>query len=320
MANLADRSHPCGVAADPVRAHAHAAHSHAHGRGANERRLAITLALAAAYMAAEVVGGLISGSLALLADAGHMLSDVVALAMSLLAIRIAQRPATPSRTYGYLRTEILAALANGAILVGVSISILIEAIERLRAPTQVLGGTMLVVAFGGLLVNLAGLVILHGGRDDGLNMRGAWLHVVSDALGSVGVLVAGGLILAFGWSWTDPVASILIAGLIIYSAWALVREAVVVLMEGAPPHIDVDEVRQALEEIRGVEDVHDLHVWTITSGMVSLSGHVVSVDESQRTRLLQEICDLLHRRFDIAHPTIQIESPDFDEPGKVCST
>jgi cobalt-zinc-cadmium efflux system protein len=313
VAKPGNRSHPLGVAHD----HAHA---HAHGRGANQRRLGITLALAAGYMSAEVAGGLISGSLALLADAGHMFSDVVALSMSLVAIRIALRPATPSRTYGYLRTEILAALANGAILVAISISILIEAVERLGAPSEVMGGTMLLVATGGLLVNLGGLAILHGGRGDSLNMRGAWLHVASDALGSVGVLVAGALILAFGWNWADPAASILIAGLIIYSAWALMREAVAVLMEGAPPHIDVAEVRRALEEINGVEDVHDLHVWTITSGMVSLSGHVVSVDDAHPGKLLQEICDLLHRRFEIAHPTIQIESHDFEEPGTVCST
>jgi cobalt-zinc-cadmium efflux system protein len=271
-------------------------------------------------MVAEVAGGLISGSLALLADAGHMFSDVVALTMSLVAIRIAQRPATPRRTYGYLRTEILAALANGAILIGVSISILIEAVERLGAPTEVMGGTMLVIATGGLAVNLAGLAVLHGGRQDSLNMRGAWLHVLSDALGSVGALTAGGLILTFGWHWADPAASILIAGLIIHSAWALLREAVAVLMEGTPPHIDVEEIRRALLEVNGVEAVHDLHVWTITSGMVSLSGHVVSVDDAHRGKLLQEICDLLHRRFDITHPTIQIEPPDFEEPGTVCST
>jgi cobalt-zinc-cadmium efflux system protein len=288
--------------------------------GANQRRLGLALVLAAAYMFTEVVGGLISGSLALLADAGHMFSDVVALSMSLIAIRIAQRPATPSRTYGYLRTEILAALANGAILVGVSISILIEAIERLDHPTAVLGVPMLLVATGGLAVNLAGLAILHGGRHESLNVRGAWLHVMSDTLGSVGALSAGVLILAFGWTWADPVASILIAGLIVYSAWALLREAVAVLMEGAPPHIDVEEIQRVLGELSGVEAVHDLHVWTITSGMVSLSGHVVSVDAAHPGKLLQEICDLLHRRFDIAHATIQIEPPDFDEPGQVCST
>lgn len=313
VAKRGDRSHPCGVA------HDHPG-NHRHGARANQRRLLIALVLAAAYMLAEVVGGLLSGSLALLADAGHMVSDVVALALSLLAIRIANRPATPRRTYGYLRTEILAALANGAVLVALSIIILFEAVERLGAPTEVLGAPMLIVAVGGLVVNLVGLAVLSGGRSDSLNLRGAWLHVLSDALGSVGAIAAGALVMAFGWYWADPLASILIAGLIIHASWSLLREAVAVLMEEAPAHIDVSEVQQAIREIDGVMAVHDLHVWTITSGMVSLSGHVVAAEGTEHGKLLQEISDLLHQRFEIGHATIQVEPPDFEEPGEVCST
>jgi cobalt-zinc-cadmium efflux system protein len=297
----------------------HDHHAHARTRaGANQRRLLIALTLAATYMLAEVVGGLLTGSLALLADAGHMLSDVVALAMSVAAIRIAQRPATPERTYGYYRTEILAALLHGVLLVCVSVGIFFEAYERIGRPTEVLGGPMLAVAAGGLAINLIGLTILNAGKRDSLNVRGAWLHVVSDALGSVGAITAGALIWAFGWTWADPVASIAIGLLIIHSSWALVREAVAVLMEGAPAHIDVEEIQRSLAELSGAQAVHDLHVWTIASGMVSLTGHVVAKDGHSQGDLLQEVCDLLYRRFQIAHATIQIEPAEFQEPGGGC--
>lgn len=294
---------------------------HAHVRtraGANQQRLLIALALAATYMLAEVAGGLLTGSLALLADAGHMLSDVVALSMSVVAIRVAQRPATPERTYGYYRTEILAALLHGVLLVCVSVGIFLEAYERIGTPTEVLGAPMLAVAAGGLAVNLIGLAILNAGKRENLNVRGAWLHVVSDALGSVGAITAGGLIWAFGWTWADPVASILIGLLIIHSSWALVREAVAVLMEGAPAHIDVEEIQRALAELSGAEAVHDLHVWTIASGMVSLTGHVVAKDGHSHSDLLQEVCDLLYERFQIVHATVQVEPSGFQEPGWVC--
>ncbi len=286
----------------------------------NQVRLAITLGLAGVYMVAEIIGGLLTGSLALLADAGHMLSDVFALSMSLVAIRIAQRPPTPKRTYGYYRSEILAALGHGVLLVCVSIYIFAEAIERFGAPQPVLGGPMLLIALGGLLVNLAGLTILNAGKKDNLNVRGAWLHVLSDALGSVGAIVAGAAIWSFGWTWADAVASLLIGGLVVYSSWSLLREALAVLMEGAPPHLDVEEIERAITELSGAVSVHDLHVWTITSGMVSLSGHVVAEDGHSQERLLQQTCDLLDRRFGIHHATIQIEPKDFDEPGGVCFT
>ena len=306
--------------------HAHGADGHgAHHRGsgtsaANQKRLTIALALAATYMVAEVVGGLATGSLALLADAGHMFSDVAALALSLVAIRIAGRPATSNRTYGYLRTEILAALVQGALLVAVSIFILLEAMERFSQPREVLGGPMLLIACGGLAVNGMGLVILNAGRHDNLNVRGAWLHVLSDALGSIGAILAGLAIWAGGIWWADPAASLLICALVVYSSWSLLREAVDVLMEAAPAHIDVDKVRASIADLSGVLAVHDLHVWTITSGMVSLSGHVVAKEGTDTGPLLQNICDRLHERFGIDHSTIQIEPEDFDEPGEICST
>ena len=290
-------------------------HSHDHGgRGANRRRLAWTLAIISGYMVAEVVGGLLSGSLALLADAGHMLSDAAALALALFALWIATRPATSTRTYGYYRTEILAALANGATLVAIAIYIFVEAYHRLGEPPEVQGGLMMGVALGGLGVNLIGLWILHGGRDESLNMRGAWLHLIADAMGSVGALIAGALIWMWGLNWADPVASVLIGLLVLASSWSLLKESVAVLMEGAPAHIDVDEVRNAIRSVDGVEAVHDLHVWTITSGMVALSAHVVTGPNPPQA-LLGAVRKAVHDQFGIDHTTIQIEPEDFGDCG-----
>lgn len=298
------------------------AHDHSHARpgaGADQRRVAIALSLSAAYMVAEIAGGLWTGSLALLADAGHMLSDVLALVLSLAAIRIAQRPPTPARTYGFYRTEILAALAHGVLLVWVAVYVVTEAIERFETPAEVLGGPMLAIATGGLAVNLVSLAVLHAGREHSLNVRGAWLHVLSDALGSVGAMTAGALVWGFGWYEADPAASLAIGCLIIYSSWALLREAVAVLMEGTPAHLDVVEIQDALGDLPGVVAIHDLHVWTITSGMESLTGHVVVKEGTDSGALLQEICDLLYERFGIDHTTVQIEPEDFREPGSVCT-
>jgi len=297
---------------------------HAHDRRAtaadSRRRLLLALCLAALTMLAEAAGGVWTGSLALLADAGHMFSDVSALALSVVALSLAQRPKGPQQTYGHHRTEILAALANGTLLVGVSLSILFEALERLGQPTPIRAAPMLAIAALGLVVNLAALGLLWSGRHHNLNLRGAWLHVASDTVGSLGAITAGALVLAFGWAWADPVASLAISGLVLWSAWSLLREAVGVLMEWAPPHLDVPEIERAILAIPGVAAVHDLHVWTITSGMVALSGHVVAGDDRDPRKLLQEVADLLHHRFDIEHSTIQVESQDFDEPGGVCFT
>ena len=285
-------------------------HDHAHGpgHGARTRPLAWTLALVVAYTAAEVIGGIWSGSLALLADAGHMVSDAAALALTLFAIRFARRAPTPERTYGFHRAEILAALVNGVTLVIIALFIFMEAYERFQNPPQVEGGLMLGVAAGGLVVNLAGLWLLHGGHSHDLNVRGAWLHVLTDALGSVQAIVAGVLIVMYGWYWVDPIASILIALLVIYSAFLLISQSVHVLMEGAPGHINVDEVRAALIALDTVEDVHDLHIWSITSGFVSLSAHIVVSETCDHRAVLRSSERVLVERFGIRHTTIQVDS------------
>lgn len=282
------------------------AHHHGSGNAGSRRALSITLALVSVYMVAELIGGWLSNSLALLADAGHMFSDAAALALALFAIRIAQRPATLERTFGFYRAEILAALVNGTGLIVVAILILVESWKRLQNPPQVEAPLMITIAVGGLMVNLLGLWVLSSGKSSSLNMRGAWLHVLFDALGSGQAILAGLLILYFDWSWVDPIASALIALLVAYSAWSLLRDSVAVLMEGSPAHIDVGEVRAALREHPQVIDVHDLHIWTITSGLESLSAHVV-VEPGPPTDLLPSLQTTLHERFGIKHVTIQLE-------------
>ena len=291
-------------------------HDHAHNdRAAPTGRLTIVLGLTLLYMLAEAVGGWLAGSLALLADAGHMLSDAAALGMALFAAWIARRPPTPQHSYGYYRAEILAALANGATLIAIALYVSLEAIERLVDPQEVHGGLMLGIAAGGLLVNLAGVAILFTGRAVNLNVRGAWLHLVTDAAGSVAALAAAGLIAAYGWNWADAVASLAISGLVLYSAWTLVREAVDILMESTPRHIDVDAVRRLLADAPGVVAVHDLHVWAITGGMESLSAHVViQADQSPRDTMAALRAGL-HEWFGIDHITIQIESEDEEHCG-----
>lgn len=291
-------------------------HGHAHGPAdpRNARRLAIALALAAVYMFAELIGGLLANSLALLADAGHMLSDVGALSLSLFALWIARKPATPQRTYGYHRTEILAALANGATLIAISLLIFVEAYQRLVSPQVVAGKTVMWIAVGGLAVNLAGMAILRPAKDQSLNIRGAWLHLMTDALGSVGAIFGGLLIWKWGWYWADPAVSLAIGLLVIYSSIDLLRESVAVLLEGAPAHVDVREVQAAIQAVAGVEEVHDLHVWTISSGRHAMSGHVV-IEEPARPHgeILAEIHRLLHDRFELDHLTIQLEPRNFSE-------
>ena len=280
-------------------------------RLANRRRLTVVLALAAVYMIVEVAAGFISGSLALLADAGHMFSDSAALGLSLFAAKLAEKPPGPQKTYGYYRTEVLAALANGSILIAVSIFIFFEAYKRVWAPPPVWGSAVVATALGGLLVNAAGLAVLHGGREENLNVRGAWLHVLTDFLGSVGALAAGISVWRFRWYWVDPAVSAFIGALVIYSAWRLVAESVSVLMESAPRGINVDDVREAILFTAGVEEVHDLHVWSITSGLDALSAHVVGAKEAKPEELLTALRKMLHGRFGIDHITIQMESSDF---------
>lgn len=297
-------------------------HAHVKTPGRRRRgevtRLWITLALTTAYMGAEVAGGLWTGSLALLADAGHMLSDAGALALALFAIWVAQKPATPQRTFGYYRVEILAALIHGAVLAAISIYIVTAAVGRLRDPAEVHGVGMMAIAAGGLVMNGIGLLVLRRARAHSLNIRGVWLHVLSDALGSVGVLASGALIVSLGWHWADPVASLFIAGLVLVSAYKLLKEVVAVLMEGAPGHIDVDRVRDAIMSADGVRGIHDLHVWTITSGMESLSGHVVVDNARPHEEVLRDLQDRLSREFGIHHVTIQIETPEFHDACGTC--
>lgn len=294
--------------------HAHDHARHAAHASAAPRRLRAVLALTAAYMLAELIGGLAANSLALLADAGHMLADVAALGLSLFASWVARRPPSASRTYGSHRAEILAALANGAALAAVAVSIVLEAVQRLSDPEPVRGGVLMAIAAGGLLVNLAGMALLHGERHGNLNVRGAWLHVTLDALGSLGALAAGALAWGLGWQRADPVAGVLISILVVWAGWSLVRQAVAVLMEGTPAGIDVERVRAELLGVAGVRSVHDLHIWTITSGMHSLSAHVEIDELAAGRRILRELQARLAERFGLEHVTLQLECADADEP------
>ena len=287
--------------------HQHHHHAPASESRGNRRRLATALILTATYMVAEVIGGLLSNSLALLADAGHMFSDAAALGLSLVAVMLAQRPATSQRTYGFHRAEILAALTNGAALLALAVLIAREAFERLSEPPVVEGRLMLAVACGGLIVNLANLWILSGGRKQNLNVRGAWLHVLADTLGSIGAISAGAAITFFGWRWADPVASFVIAGLVLFSSWGLVRETLDVLMQGVPKGISIDEVADALKELPGVLDAHDLHVWSLTSGRHIATTHLVIDEHADHQGIIDAANRVLSSRFGIHHATIQVE-------------
>ncbi|HVF27500.1 MAG TPA: cation diffusion facilitator family transporter [Pyrinomonadaceae bacterium] len=296
------------------RHHGGAHHHQSTGRTArSSRRLLIVLVLTAIYMLAEAAGGWWTGSLALLADAGHMLTDVAALALALVAVWFGARPATPNKTFGYYRLEILAAFVNGVALVVVSLIILYEAYERWERPPAVRSDVMIAVAVGGLCVNLLCAWLLHGDHEEDLNVRGAWLHVLGDALGSVGAVVAGVVMSLYGWYAADPLFSAVIALLIVWSSWKLIREATNVLLEGTPAHINLAAVEGVILETDGVEDVHDLHVWTITSGREALSAHVIHARATSQPDLLKELRTKLHDRFGVDHLTIQMETEDFED-------
>jgi cobalt-zinc-cadmium efflux system protein len=283
-------------------------------RQGHARRLITVLCLSGTYMFAEAAGGLLTGSLALLADAGHLLSDVASLALGLFAVRMAQRPATSQRTYGHTRVEILAALAQGVALAAVALMIFVEAVDRFGSGHEIDGLGMMWVASGALVVNSIGMWVLNSGRSESINIRGVWLHVASDALGSLGVITAGACIWLFGWLWADPAVSILISALVLFAAWSLVRDAVDILMEGAPGHLDVNEIREALMGLDGVSSIHDLHVWTIGNGEIALSSHLVSPAGDAPTKLLADVQFLLRDRFEVRHTTVQIEIHDGDVP------
>ena len=270
------------------------------------RRLTLALAITAVVMVVEFIGGWLSGSLALLADAAHMLADVAALGLALIAAWIAQRPATPERSFGFMRLEILAALVNGAVLFAIAIGIGVEAWQRLRVPQLVNGPLPLAVAAVGLVANLAATVVLHRGHEHSLNQRGAYLHVLGDLLGSVGALIAGIIVLASGWVMADPIISVLIGGLVLVSAWRLVKESSDVLLEAAPRHIALSDVHERIASVPGVESVHDLHLWTVTSGVVAMSGHLVVKNPTDNQPVLEAVQDRM-RALGIAHVTVQVE-------------
>jgi cobalt-zinc-cadmium efflux system protein len=281
-------------------------HDHSHAPGKSQRILLLVLGLNAVYMLAEAIGGYLANSLALLSDAGHMLTDVAALALSLFAARFAMRPATPRKTY---RMEILAALANGVTLIVISLLISYEAWHRLRQAEIVNSRIMIVISMGGLLVNLISAKVLHGAHQHDLNLRGAFLHVMGDLFGSLAAIVAGLLILWRGWLWTDPVFSVVICLLIVYSSWRLVSDAVNILLEGTPSHINIAAVEAAMRTVTGVRDVHDLHIWTITSNRYAVTAHVIIDEASSSYQILRELRELLARQFSLTHSTLQIEDP-----------
>jgi cation diffusion facilitator family transporter len=293
-------------------------HGHDHGHpsrtasAGHRRRLAVVLGLTVAVMAAEVVGAVVSGSLALLADAGHMATDALGVALALGAVTLAQRPARGRRTFGWQRAEILAAVANGLLLLGVAGYVLVEAVRRFGDPPEIDSGVMLAVAAAGLAVNLIGLWLLHRGRRESLNVRGAYLEVLGDALGSAAVIVAAVVVVTTGWTPADTVASVAIGALVLPRAWSLLREAVDVLLEAAPRGVDLDEVRAHILGVDGVLGVHDLHAWTITSGQPVLSAHVVVTDEALQAghggRVLDALCSCLGSHFAVEHCTFQLEA------------
>jgi len=280
---------------------------HTHG-SRHKGQLRAVFGLTASFLLVELAVGLWTGSLALLADAVHMLVDAGGVLLSLLAVWFAERPATPAKTYGYYRVEILAALVNGVVLCVMAVAILVTTYERLWQPRPVPGGPMLAVAGLGLAVNLAGLWLLHRGADESLNVRSAYLEVLGDAISS-GVVIAAGLVIVLtGWVIVDPVAAGLIALFILPRTWSLLRQTVNVLLEGAPPHLDVTQIEDALRGAAGVRRVHDLHVWTLTSGREAMSAHVVVEPGVQSDRILEDLHVILHARFGIDHTTIQIET------------
>lgn len=288
--------------------HAHSHHAaRDHGREGARRALGITLALTSTFLVAEVIGGILTGSLALLADAAHMLSDSVSLGVALLAVWLAQRPATSQRTFGLKRAEILAALANGVTLVALSIWIFVEAIRRLDDPGDVEGGWMLVVAVVGLFVNGAAIAVLHRGAESSLNVSAAMRHVVADLLASVGVVAAALIILVTGWKYADPIASLLIGLLILASSWTILRDTTQILLEGAPRGVDVSEVGRSMASVPGVVEVHDLHVWMITSGFPALAAHVTVAEDDDCHLKRLEIAEMLETRFGIDHSTLQMD-------------
>jgi cobalt-zinc-cadmium efflux system protein len=283
------------------------AHSHGHGEQGGKKRLIQAIFITGSWFIVELAGGIYSNSLALMADAAHMLTDLAALGLSLFALQISTRPADRKKTYGYLRAEILAALANGIFLVLIGLYIFYEAYHRFQNPPEVKSVPMLAVAITGLMANLATAALLFRSRQESLNLRGAFLHVSADTLGSIGAIVAGVLIWARQWYMADPIVSVIVGALVLYSSWKLVSESVGVLLEATPAHLDTEKILEDIGSVRGVISVHDLHVWSISTRMAAMSCHVVVSDGEDAGAVLRELSRMMQETYGIEHTTIQTE-------------
>ncbi|WP_223608893.1 cation diffusion facilitator family transporter [Chryseobacterium sp. OSA05B] len=279
----------------------------------HKKNLLFVLILSGTYMIAEVIGGLVTQSLALMADAAHMLTDVVGLFLAFIAIKIGERKADASKTFGYYRTEILAAVINAVVLLGISLYVLYEAYQRFQNPPAVQSKTMLIVAGIGLVVNIIGMMILRKDSEGSLNMKGAYFEVLSDMLTSIGVMIAGVIMLTTGWYYADPIISALIGLLIFPRTWRLLKEAVNVLLEGTPKDVDIHKLRQSLEEVPGVKEVHDLHVWSLTSSVNAMSVHIIRDNRTAQNPLLKTLTEVTTGNFKIIHTTFQIEEEGYEE-------
>ncbi len=279
-------------------------------RQGGTRALKIALVVTAVFMVVEFIGGLWTNSLALTADAGHMLTDVAALSLSLFAAWFTRRPATPEKTYGYFRVEILAALVNGFFLVGIAVVIFYESYDRFLAPEFIKAREMILIGVLGLVANLISASVLHGSHQHNLNVRGAFLHVLGDILGSIAVIIAGTAIAWWGIFWPDPLVSALVSGLILLSAWKLVRDSVLILLEGTPAHVNLDAMSEALSDVPGVTSIHDLHVWTLTSGVHVMTCHAVLAPGYSANRVLEQLNKISREQFKVDHTTVQIEQPN----------
>jgi cobalt-zinc-cadmium efflux system protein len=296
------------------------AHQEEHQDTVVGRPLKVTLGLVLVIMIAEVIGGILSNSLALMSDAGHMLTDALALGLSLFAISLARRPATPTRTYGYHRAEIMAALANGTLLILISVFIFYEAYRRFFETPVVKSPLMLIVASIGLVANLIGMFLLRRGSRQSINVRAAFWHVIGDTLSSVGVIIAGVIIFFTGWYIADPILAVVIGVVILWGAVRIVRESVDILLESVPGHVQVEKLTAAVKNVPGVEDLHDVHIWTITSGIYALSAHLSITDQtvSQSCDILTKVNEVLAGNFNITHTTLQMECKSCPT-GLVCN-
>lgn len=293
-----------------------AGHSHGQVRAGHERKLWMALGLTGSFMIAEVIGAFVTGSLALLSDAAHMMTDALALAISLVAIQVGKRAADRKRTFGYARFEILAAAFNALLLFVVAFYILFEAWQRLSAPAEIQSTGMLVIAVLGLVVNLISMRLLASASAESLNVKGAYLEVWSDMLGSIGVIVAALVIMYTGWGWVDSLVAAAIGFWVLPRTWTLLRESMNVLLQGVPDGIDIDQVEQSIRAIDGVTEVHDLHLWALTSGKNVMSAHLVAdLGRRSEQQILAEVTELMHERFDISHVTVQVEQAGFHEQG-----